>query len=389
MHTPGHPQGPYPQYPHPQHPQPPRPPAKEPSFLRAWWTEDRMSLLRAIGLMIALVSYAFLWPRLISVGGSGLVIRNIILHLFVLAWLMLISIGIRSIGSRDVLGAYLLGAFLVPALVFYPLSPVISRIGSNSSSLGIWWVPPFEESALFAAVSLVAWRLYRQHHRRPGALDMMIIGWSIGSGYSIHEDALYGRLMASFRSQTLSAAFGDTYGWAYPTFSMPMPGSVTTYHAGSGALFGLVLGTALLLRSRVRRIMWVVPVFLLFSVLDHASYNFEVFRGPTAWRTIVGHGHVMAVILIVAVPIALLFAYARRNNAPLRLPPAGWLGVAASAGRGTTPLTRIIRLLAVGRYHRGRNAAINAVWRDSLREPDLRSIEKWALVAFSPTGPNR
>lgn len=361
--------------------------APEPGWLRAWWRSDRISLLRTVALIIALISYAFLWPRLIAAGGSGLVLRNIALHLFVTAWLMLVSIGVRSVGSREVLGAYLLGTFLVPTVVFFPLQPVISRIGADSHALGVWWVPPLEEFAILAAVALIAWRLYRQRHRRPGVMDLLVLGWAVGSGYAIHEDALYGRLLANTVSETVSGAFGQMYGWIYPTFGtghLTGGGGLAIYHAGSGMFYGLVLATALLLRTRVRHIMWIVPVAWLYGTFSHGLHNHQIFSfSLSPWRYLTGTGHVEAVILVAAVPVGLLVDYGRRRTVALRLPPVGLGGVAAAARRGTSTLRRLIRMLAAARYHRGRNAAINAVWRDRLADPDLRTVEMWALVAFS------
>lgn len=141
-------------------------------------------------------------------------------------------------GLRDVLGAYLLGTFLVPTLVFYPLKPVVNYLGSRSATLAIWWVPPVEETAILGAVSLIAWRLYRQRHRRP-VMDLMLLGWCVGSGASIHEDALYGRLFSDLYGKTISGSFSTAYGWIFPTFSVGYFDDGTglnTYHAGSGML---------------------------------------------------------------------------------------------------------------------------------------------------------
>lgn len=367
------------------------PPATSaPGWLRLWWRADRLSLLRGIALTVALISYALLWPRLLEHGPARLIIINIALHLFVTAWLMLVSLGVRSVGSRDVLGAFLLGTFLVPMLVFLPLKPVISRIGPDSDALAVWWVPPMEEFAILAAVSLIAWRLYRQRHRRPGVIDLAVIGWSVGSGYSIHEDALYGRLIADLDSGSFTGAFQGFYGWIFPTFienNPPYAANVMTYHAGSGLLFGVVLGAALLLRSRVKHIMWLVPVVWLYLTIDHSLGNHLVSNfDMTPWRHLTGAGHVLAVLCIAVALIALLADYSRRKNVTMPLSTMGLGGIVVAARGGPSPLRKLVRVLAAARYHRTRNGAINAIWRDRLRDPDLMALERWALLAYSWPG---
>jgi hypothetical protein len=68
----------------------------------------------------------------------------------------------------------------------------------------------------------------------------VILGFVVGGGFGVHEDALAGRQVA--------AGF-DAVGWAwlFPTFQV-RPSPFVLAHAGWGALIGLGIGAASLLR---------------------------------------------------------------------------------------------------------------------------------------------
>lgn len=358
-------------------------------WLRAWWIADRAGLLRTLALGVALVSFAFLWPSLIRVGGAGPVLNNMAVHSYVLTWMMLATIGVRSIGMRDVVPAFLLGMFLVPLIVFVPLGPVVDWLGSGSSALATWWVPPFEEAALLGATALVAWRLCRRVGRRPGPLDLLVVGWSVGSGYAIHEDALYGRFLANLPGKTLGGAFEGAYAWLFPSFASIPPGSgyaPSTYHPGSAAIYGLVLGLVIVLNRRSSLAWLAVPATWLYLAFNHGLYNHQLWHGPSPLRLLTGNGHAEPVILVLAVPGLLAFAYWRRRQmSDLDLPAFGWRGVREAFRRGRGALDVVVRLLAYGQYVRSRNAVLNAAWA-SLQDPPppIRGVEAWGRIAFAP-----
>lgn len=360
-------------------------------LLRAAWIADRAGLLRIFALGVAFVSFLFLWPHLVKVGGAGPVLNNIVVHGYVLAWVMLVTIGVRSIGLRDVVPAFFLGMFLVPLIVFVPLGPVVDRLGSGSGALATWWVPPFEEAALLGGTALMAWRLSRRVLRRPGPLDLFVVGWAVGSGYAIHEDALYGRFLANFSGKTLVGAFEGAYGWLFPTFATNSPSVMdsagpSTYHAGSGATYGLVLGLVILLIRRWPLVWLAVPAAWLALTFSHGLYNHQIWQGPSVLRLLTFNGHAEPIVLVLAVPVLLVFAYWRRRRVgDPGLPAFGWRGVREAFRRGGSPLDVVVRLFAYGQYHRGRNGLLNVAW--SLPQeplPPIRGIEAWGRIAFAP-----
>lgn len=356
-------------------------------MLRAWWLADRAGVFRVVGLAVALISFVFLWPSLIEAGGAAPVLRNMVVHLYVVAWMMLATIGVRSIGSREVLTAYLLGTFMVPLLVFVPLAPVINWLGTGSDALGIWWVPPVEETALLAGVALIAWRLCRKSGRRPGVLDLVIVGFSVGSGLAIHEDGLYGRFLANFYEGTLAGAFDGVYGWLFPTF----PSEVITggvgggiYHSGKGALYGLAIGLFILLRRRWPLSIWIIPAMWAYGTFDHVMYNQQVFHGPSPLRFLTGNGHAVSVLLMLTVPVMLVIQHWLRTRVDVGLPAFGIRGIREAIRRGSGPVDTVARLLAYGQYHRARNAAITATWSNpEAPPPRIRGVEAWGRLAFA------
>lgn len=357
-------------------------------LLRAWWIADRGAVIRVIGLIVATVSFILLWPSLIKIGGAALVMKNMTVHLYVLAWMMLVTLGVRSVGSRDVLAAYFMGTFLVPVLVFVPLAPIIKWLGSSSETLGVVFVPPVEEGAILLSVLLFGWRLTRRVGRRPGVIDMMVVGWAIGSGFAIHEDALYGRFLASWGDRTLLGAFDMPYGLLFPTFPTgTLPGGVGggVYHGGKGLLFGLVVGLVIVLYRRMAWIIAIVPAVWLFSTFDHGLHNYQVWNGLSPLRFLTGNGHFLAIGLFLAVPALLVFEHWRRTRVEVDLPAFGLAGIREAIRRGSGPVDTLSRLLAYGHYHRARNAVLTAMWSEpGAPVPRLAGIEAWGRLAFTP-----
>jgi hypothetical protein len=351
-------------------------------LLGAWWRLDRGSLLQFVALVLAVLSFAWLWPSLIDAGGARTVLSNLVVHGYALSVLMLVSVSVRTIGSREVLVAYLTGTFLVPTLVFVTGWPVLASLGSTSRAIAIYWAPPLEETALLVAIALLAWRLSRRPGRAPAMIDLLIVGYAVGSGVAVHEDALYGRLLAGHPNTTLTAAFEGPYAWLFPSF-LPPGSTFGTYHAGSGAAFGIAIGAVILLRRRFPHIIWSLPVVWAYLVGDHWLMNYQAARGPTWVRHLFGDGHVLAVALVVAVPALIVVAHLRRRKATLDPPAFGLRSFVDIATYSDGPGDTLVRWLALARYHRTGNAAIVAAWRDPDRPPpDEAGIHAWGYLAL-------
>ncbi len=367
---------------------------REMGLLRAWWILDRGSLIQTVGLGLSMVSFVLLWPSLLEAdwagpGGAGPVLGNLFLHAYVLGWLLLVTIAVRSIGCREVMIAFFMGVFLVPSFVFVAGWPARQALlSSNPEAIAVYWAPVLEETGLLLALGILTWRLLRRAGRAPGILDLYVLGFAVGSGFAVHEDALYGRLLAGFPTQTVSDAFSGAYGPLFPTFvdtGQTVAGAnigFYTYHAGHGAFFGLVIGIIVLLYRRYWWVVFLLPAAWLYAVVEHGVSNAQLSRGPLALRHLFAGGHLIAVLLVLVVPTLLVIAYLRRARTPIEPPAIGLFGLRDIAKHADGIGDTLVRWIAFARYHRTRNAAINAAWR----RPDVPvsgwGIDGWGRLAF-------
>lgn len=358
--------------------------------LTLWWSLDRGNLLQTIGLLVSLLAYLALWPSLIEVGGARAVLLNQVLHAFVLTWMLVLSLPVRTIGTREVVVAWLLGTFLVPTLVFVPGWPFLRWLGSDSWQLAVFVAPVLEELALLAGVGLLTWRLTRRATRSPGLADLTIIGFAVGGGYAVHEDALYGRVLGAFRTGTVTEAFQGPFAWLFPTFLdeqvNQLPG-LGPYHGGRAALIALAVGVVLLLRRRVRGIVVLVPAVLVFNMLDHALANQQLTFGRNLLGDLLGQGYVTAVLLTAAIPAALLLHRFGLRGREIAHEPASLAELRTITTLASGPREAVLRLLTYARFHRTRNAVLLAAWRDQLpAAPDDAGLAAWEAVTFEGLG---
>lgn len=355
--------------------------------LRAWWAADRGAVLQFGGLLVAVASFLALIPSLLRVGGAEPLLGNIAIHLYVAVWLLVATAFTRSIGLREVVVAWLMGTFLVPTLVFLPGIPARNWLGDDSAVMAVYWAPLLEETGLILVIGLLVLRLTRRAGRAPGPMDVFILGFAVGGGYGVHEDALYGRLLASFPASTPGPAFEATYGLLWPVFVEPDPliagpgYGLYTYHAGHGAFFGLLFAIVLLLVHRWRPIVWLLPLGWSYAVVEHALANLQLSVGPHPLRWLFLSGHVIALLLIVAVPVLLVVELWLRRQVTLPVPSLDRTAVGSACRRAAGPVDKLVRATAGLRYHRTRNALLyDAARRPVPRAAHLRSLEAWALV---------
>lgn len=342
------------------------------------WRYDRANLIRTVALLLSAVTFLFLLPSLLQPGGPAPLAMNFVTHGYVLGWLMLLTLPVRSIASREVLTAFFLGMFFVPGFVFLIGVPIRTWLGGDLDTLAIVWAPLLEETALLLAAAIFAIRLARRAAGVPGLADLFVLGFAIGAGYAIHEDALYGRFQPGWHT-SFATVFDGAYGWAYPTFS-DAPTAFFSYHGAHGALLALALGLVILLRRRTRWIVAVIPAVWIYSVFDHSVANLQVSYGPTWLGVLVANGHAVAVLALIAPLAAVAVDFARQRRSAIALPaPNVWLLV-NSIRYSTGPLQIIGRLLLAGGYHRTRNAMINSAWSDPTAPAKDPSLAEAMLV---------
>lgn len=320
---------------------------------RAWRAvrDPRYTLVQrlAFGLPLLLVAVA-----VAGVPGVdwGLRVRHAWLHLFVVGWFLLVSYGLRTAGFREVVRFWVTGFFPV-ALVTYALTePVESLIGTGNLQTG-FLVPVVEE--VVKALPLLLWTtLLRPTHRHGTLSDFWLLGFAIGAGFSFHEDALYGRLVASGFEDGLT-------GTLFPIFLTGSQFVIT--HAGWTALAGLGVGVFSLYRRRPWG--WMVGLGLLaVPILDHAAVNWRG-TGSGLIRTIVADGELGAVLLTLSVIACLahdawILKWAGDRD---RLFPAPRVHADARALASGTLEERLGSFAWRQRYRRFRNAAFCDLYR--------------------------
>lgn len=273
-------------------------------------------------------------------------------HLFVVGWFLLATYRLRTVGFREVVRLWVTGFFPVALVTFALAEPVERLIGTGNFQTGLL-VPVVEE--VVKALPLLLWTTLARPAQRHGTLsDFWLLGFALGAGFSFHEDALYGRLVAS--------GFDDgLYGTLFPIFLTGSQFVIT--HAGWTALAGLGVGVFSLYRTRP----WGMPVglaLLAVPIMDHAAVNWRG-TGSELLRALVGDGRLGAVLLVVtAIGCVAHDAYTLRwADKRDRLFPSPRVRDDLTGFDSSVPETGIARLLWRQRYRRLRNAAFTDLYR--------------------------
>lgn len=273
-------------------------------------------------------------------------------HVFAVAWFCVLSYNYRTAGSREIVRLWITG-FSPVALITYALTePIELWIGTGNLQTAVW-VPIVEE--LVKILPLVLWTTLVRPKQRHGSLSgFWVLGFAVGAGFSFHEDALYGRLVASGFQEGLT-------GVLFPIFLVG--GQLVITHAGWTALAGVAVGVVSLYRSRMWA--WILGgVLLAVPVLDHMAVNWRA--GGGFWvRLIVANGHHGIVMLTATAVLVIVhdwLAMRWTNKRDRLFPSPGILGDITALRRGSVA-DRIGTLLNRRRYRRFRNAAFIDLYR--------------------------
>ncbi len=224
------------------------------------------SLLLHGGLVLA--AAVFLWQIPYFARGSGeALLLNLWYHFYVLAWLLVITAIGRTLPLRVLATAFFVGLFvsITAALgIGYPLGDILGKTNRLFDSV---LVPILEESVKGLPILLFFWFVARRGSWQPSMTDGLLLGFLIGAGFAVYEDALYRR------------TFGSGFGVSDLTFILPTVDNYRLigggrqfgfYHAQWTALLGLSIGAAFFFRRRFR-LSWLIPVAAFgVVVLDHA-----------------------------------------------------------------------------------------------------------------------
>src|SRR3990170_8352793 len=123
--------------------------------------------------------------------GSEELFENVFQHAYVFVLLMAVTVLGRTLPLRMLAAFFFLGMFTSVFVVQSIGNPLGDIVGSGRM-LDSLLVPLLEEGVKAVSVALVFWILVRRGWQ-PSITDGLLLGFVLGAGAAIHEDALYVR----------------------------------------------------------------------------------------------------------------------------------------------------------------------------------------------------
>jgi RsiW-degrading membrane proteinase PrsW (M82 family) len=316
------------------------------------------------GLVVAAAVFLWQLPFFTRAGG-GAFLTNVWYHAYVLIWLLVITALGRTLPLRVLAAAFFVGMFPAMAVVLGIGFPLAGMLGTGSRLFDSVLVPVLEESAKSLPVLLFFWFLARRGTWQPSMTDGLLLGFLVGAGYALHEDAM--------KSHVFGSGFdGSELGFIFPTIQDERVRGVgrvfSFYHAEWTALMGLSIGAAFFFRQRFR-LSWLIPVAALAVIwLDHGGLNYMIHEAgggiSGVLRAPVLHGRLPVYLLLagivasVVTEVRLLRTMARRDYLFKGISMTtllSWLRAGGVAG--------LRRIQAVREYIRTRRSIHYALWR--------------------------
>ena len=234
---------------------------------------DRSSLRVLAARVLTGVAVVTAVGRLLLLDSDlGDVARTIQMVSWPVILLLVLGLPLRSLPARRVLALGMTGFFAIPLLVGLTTPLLLQWAGDGNLGPAIL-VPVVEETLKAVPLLLV----FRAEHRNPirslTALDLTLVGLAVGAGFTVHEDALWDRLLVG--------GVEGPFGWLAP-YVVLFPVEVVG-HTGWTLLVGAGLGLWLVHRRRVPY-AWVAPVLgFTLAVVDHAAVNWRGDLDARAW----------------------------------------------------------------------------------------------------------
>lgn len=314
-------------------------------------------------------------------GSSEDFIENVVQHSYVFVLLMAVTILGRTLRLRTLAAFWYVGVFAAMMLALgigYPLGDIVGSGRVFDSLL----VPLLDGAIQTLPVALVFWVLVRRGWQ-PSISDGLLLGFVLGAGMAIHEDAMYQRVYGDGLSEGGLNLLFPTLGTQSTLSRVEVNGF---YHSGWASLTGLAIGASFMLR----RFRWAPLIGIaayVVVVFDHGIGNFIIlnrgFEGLGLLWTLDLDGSLPIWLLIGGIVAAVVFEIVvLRSTGKLdRLFP----GVARSDVLNwlrRPSLDSLMRVQAARNYSRARRALHYLLW---VRRPtDPMAIRPEALhVAIS------
>lgn len=288
-------------------------------------------------------------------------------HLYILAWLLLVTSFTRTVPLRTLAAFWFVGVFPVMALTLLFTEPIDALFGGGQLS-SAFFGPLFED--LIKPLPVLAFFAYRAWRGgwQLSATDGLLLGFVVGAGFAFHEDAGYDRVWGD--------GWNAPWGVLFPTLgssrSALLPG-----HDTLTALVGLAIGFAFLYRRY--RFAWVVPLVVwLIVVAEHMTGNLADISGALPLpaeiiRGLLFGGAALPALLLIGIAVAVVLEARILRSFPRREPlfPAIPLGdfVAALQQRAAGWLGRV---QAMRVYVHQRRSLYYTVWAEPTLPMDRR-----------------
>jgi RsiW-degrading membrane proteinase PrsW (M82 family) len=284
----------------------------------------RALLIGVVGLAAAAVALVLEVSHLRRVGNPlGGMVRNTWYGVWVLGWMMVLTLGLRTLRLRNVVRLWLVGFFGAIGAVALGGGLITANVGPGNLRTAIL-IPVLEEVVKAIPLVVVLILVARGRLQEPAVTDMVILGFAVGAAFGVHEDGLWVRIVAD--------GFGSgIWGTLFPTFLWRAQFVVA--HAGWTALVGLGLGLAW--HWRRHRLAWVVAaVPFLVATVDHMAINYRGGIGDTL-RSVTADGSLAGIILLAGFAVAVLVDWSTRRRHERAHPLPEWyrLGAIASTVR--------------------------------------------------------
>lgn len=305
----------------------------------------RSVLALMVGLSFALLALSLVGRATIE---WGLVGDQLVVHGWVLTWLMVVTYGLRSLGLLDVLRFWFLGYFVVAAIAVLLGRATGALLGDGSELQIALAVPLVEETAkLLPIVVFVAW--LKPKFTLPTLTDIVVGAFAVGAAFAFREDLVRGRLAAD-------GFDGSFWGMAFPS-TLHEGARFVAAHGGWSIV--AAVGVGLVATHRVWWAYLVAGLGWALAVFDHSAVNS---RGELSdeLNSIMLDGNLVAAVLVVAVVGAVVHdTVVLRRAASLDDRFSSWLVPSSSSVAAWYSSTRYRHLLVGARLH---------AWRDLYRD---------------------
>lgn len=321
---------------------------------------DMWSALAHASLVLAALFFLLAVPHFVRDGTEEFV-ADVLQHGYVFVWLMAVTVLGRTLPLRMLAAFFFLGMFLSVGVVLF-LGGLLEEVVGSGRMFDSFTVPLLEEGAKAVPIALLYWFLIRRGWQ-PSISDGLLLGFVLGAGMAIHEDALYQRVYGEGTDESLLGMFFPAIGRESTLSRIEVFGF---FHSGWGSLLGLAIGASFVLMRRFRWAALIGIIAFIIVVLDHAIGNLIIENMGVgdlgALWTLDLEGMLPIYLLVIGIPVAVIsevLIVRRMAAADPALPGLSAARVLPWLGQG---LTGILRVQAARNYTRARRAFHYLLW---------------------------